>query len=212
MLDGSHNFRQTVAMNNEADPGSLEDKVNTWTANWLRRHEPTPRTLFHYTTPAGFLGILESQKVWATDARFLNDSTELVYAEEVISSVLSADWDHYRGEAVRTLLSRGQHALDGADPFVTGVHVVCFCEQGDLLSQWRGYGGQGGYALGFIGPLLTYMSPQPVALRKVIYDRSEQEALIANLVQPFCEYLSNLGPTDGCVHGWRGLGAGRALG
>jgi len=27
--------------------------------------------------------------------------------------------------------------------------VACFCEQGDLLSQWRGYSSGGGYALGF---------------------------------------------------------------
>ncbi|MGW3911150.1 DUF2971 domain-containing protein [Streptomyces sp. NPDC005070] len=29
------------------------------------------------------------------------------------------------------------------------VYVTCFCENGDLLSQWRGYGGTGGYAIGF---------------------------------------------------------------
>lgn len=29
------------------------------------------------------------------------------------------------------------------------VYVSCFCESGDLLSQWRGYGGVGGYAVGF---------------------------------------------------------------
>ncbi|MFD0034910.1 DUF2971 domain-containing protein [Streptomyces sp. NPDC127172] len=29
------------------------------------------------------------------------------------------------------------------------VYVACFCEEGDLLSQWRGYGGAGGYSVGF---------------------------------------------------------------
>ena len=29
------------------------------------------------------------------------------------------------------------------------VFVTCFCEAGDLLSQWRGYGTDHGYALGF---------------------------------------------------------------
>ena len=28
-----------------------------------------------------------------------------------------------------------------------GVYVTCFCESGDLLSQWRGYGRDHGYAL-----------------------------------------------------------------
>ncbi|MGW1712133.1 DUF2971 domain-containing protein [Streptomyces sp. NPDC002156] len=28
-------------------------------------------------------------------------------------------------------------------------YVSCFCQDGDLLSQWRGYGGVGGYSIGF---------------------------------------------------------------
>lgn len=28
-------------------------------------------------------------------------------------------------------------------------YAVCFCDNGDPLSQWRGYGVDGGYALGF---------------------------------------------------------------
>lgn len=28
-------------------------------------------------------------------------------------------------------------------------YVSCFCSEGDLLSQWRGYGGVGGYSIGF---------------------------------------------------------------
>jgi hypothetical protein len=29
------------------------------------------------------------------------------------------------------------------------VYITCFCEDGDLLSQWRGYADPGGYAIGF---------------------------------------------------------------
>jgi len=29
------------------------------------------------------------------------------------------------------------------------MYIVCFCKSGDLLSQWRGYGVDQGYALGF---------------------------------------------------------------
>lgn len=35
--------------------------------------------LFHYTTEAGLRGIIESQALWATNAAFVNDSTEASY-------------------------------------------------------------------------------------------------------------------------------------
>jgi hypothetical protein len=35
-------------------------------------------TLFHYTTAAGLLGILNSSTLWATDLRFLNDAQEAI--------------------------------------------------------------------------------------------------------------------------------------
>ncbi|MFD5408588.1 DUF2971 domain-containing protein [Streptomyces nojiriensis] len=38
------------------------------------------------------------------------------------------------------------------------VYVACFCENGDLLSQWRGYGGTGGYAIGFRSDALETLS------------------------------------------------------
>ena len=40
-------------------------------------------TLFHYTTAAGLLGILDSSGFWATDLRFLNDAQEAVYARDL---------------------------------------------------------------------------------------------------------------------------------
>ena len=38
---------------------------------------PEPTILWHYTNLAGLIGIVERRKLWATDLRYLNDSTEL---------------------------------------------------------------------------------------------------------------------------------------
>ncbi|AVZ75573.1 hypothetical protein SLUN_28570 [Streptomyces lunaelactis] len=38
------------------------------------------------------------------------------------------------------------------------IYVCCFCGNGDLLSQWRGYGGVGGYAIGFRPDMLESLS------------------------------------------------------
>jgi len=40
--------------------------------------------LFHYTTPAGLLGIASERKIWATHVQFLNDATELRHAVDLI--------------------------------------------------------------------------------------------------------------------------------
>lgn len=39
----------------------------------------TPGLLWHYSDAAGMAGIVRTEKLWATDTRFLNDSTELAY-------------------------------------------------------------------------------------------------------------------------------------
>ena len=51
----------------------------------------------------------------------------------------------------RKLTSRtdGEYFIPGRTSEYSRMFIVCFCEDGDLLSQWRGYGADQGYALGF---------------------------------------------------------------
>jgi len=37
------------------------------------------KLLYHYTTVTGLKGIVESQSLWASDVRYMNDSAELKY-------------------------------------------------------------------------------------------------------------------------------------
>jgi Protein of unknown function (DUF2971) len=122
-----------------------------------------PDILYHYTSAAGLLGIAHSKALWASDAEFLNDAQELHFGRDRMrralldrAETLSPEQEHREGGAddARAILLRT--AADRLDrrggPFDTArffaAYVVCFCEQGDLLSQWRGYG-VGGYAIGF---------------------------------------------------------------
>ena len=78
------------------------------------------------------------------------------------------------------------------------VYVTCFCENGDLLSQWRAYAGRddaGGYALG-LGtdpPMQGWPQNSPtsheVALRRVLYDPVEQEAACHDLIDALVPIL-----------------------
>lgn len=124
---------------------ALEPARERWVNDWRTWHS-VPPYLFHYTTGGGLLGMLKTQKLWASDAACLNDSTELGYAADVIASVMqSSNWPDFQSEVAQRFLSRGSAELVinlQSSPYWT-VHVVCFSEDGDLLSQWRGYAGSG---------------------------------------------------------------------
>src|SRR5216683_1419399 len=49
----------------------------------LTRGQP-PETIFHYTTAAGLLGIVRSNRLWASDLLYMNDSTEVEYGRQLI--------------------------------------------------------------------------------------------------------------------------------
>lgn len=137
-----------------------------WADNGSMR--ATPDVLYHYTTSAGLLGILSSRALWTSNVLFLNDAEELLHASEGTVAAMSAKADELkarldRGEPEfpnRPLLAIMEGIIMRLKQLQEGgrlwgeVYVTCFCEDGDLLSQWRGYAGSDGYALGFDVALL----------------------------------------------------------
>jgi Protein of unknown function (DUF2971) len=84
-----------------------------------------------------------------------------------------------------------QHATKTDASFIS---VACFCEKGDLLSQWRGYAGTGyGYSLAFIPSKLNAIAPDSgFMLGKCIYDADLQKKIIVEGV----EYLLTKAESD----------------
>jgi hypothetical protein len=107
--------------------------------------KPIPAKLWHYTSYAAFKGILESKAIWATDYRFLNDREEFRHCRKLAMDLAALE-PEFVGQKfpAREFLVK---ALNAA--FNTGVlredrlrlMVASFSEQGDQLSQWRGYSG-----------------------------------------------------------------------
>jgi len=98
--------------------------------------------IYHYTTISGLIGIIAQYEIWASDCQFLNDGTELSYAREIFfTEVQKLNLAPVEGGGGYSLAGR---SLEDFRMFIT-----CFCENGDLLSQWRGYGADQGYSLGF---------------------------------------------------------------
>jgi len=151
-----------------------------WTIGWWMRNKPEI-TLYHYTTVMGLLGIIETQTVWATGVRFLNDASELSYAAKAITELLSIELETRTDAISRLVLMELRNRLGRIRS--AGVYVVSFCEGGDLLSQWRAYGHGAGYSIGFGTEYWDYQHNGSVRLRKVLYGAEEQEGLIKELLR-----------------------------
>jgi Protein of unknown function (DUF2971) len=162
---------------------------------------PTPATglLHHYTTADGLKGIIENNELWATSAYFLNDSSEITYGYGLLKEVLD-DWlkKNQRPDDSMTLgVARGLRQLFGEDllnrNMIRPIYLACFCEDDNLLSQWRTYGQSGGYALGFkVPPNIAIaglgFKPEPntytAKWARVEYDRNEQAKKCSDILNP----------------------------
>jgi hypothetical protein len=135
------------------------------TYNELSQHD----ALFHYTTAAGLIGIFTSGEIWSTAHYCTNDERELSTGRGVLSSIfrkanskLIRENDPRVGILARRGISINEHQDEFEGLIIAmifnslGAYVTCMCRpRGDedfqhgLLSQWRGYGVDGGYALHF---------------------------------------------------------------
>jgi len=135
--------------------------------------------LFHYTDIKGFLGIFNTKSLWASNAFFLNDSTEIIYGTNLTKDLFNNFYLSLKNEKSKEILKEHYDDYSG---FVlsSNFFLVSFCENGDLLSQWRGYSpNSDGISLRFNLQVIRTL-PQ-VNLYKVIYDK-EQQIIITNLL------------------------------
>ena len=125
--------------------------------------------LFHYTTGNGLLGILQNNEIWSTAYYCTNDESELNATRNILTHLFrNKTWEMIKKEDDRfkIISSRGVDIRDYADGFeqriinhtlyILCVYITCFYKPKTkedfyhgLLSQWRGYGPDGGYAIQF---------------------------------------------------------------
>lgn len=153
-------------------------------------HRTPPPILYHYTTQQGLLGIINSREIWATHTRYMNDTREFRHATELARQELErivAAWSGpqstFSFPGAREYMASMQGALSaGIEP--KNICVCSFSEKGDVLSQWRAYGGgASGFAIGFSGEHLREMVKDRGWLVPVLYNESEQRALVRTLLE-----------------------------
>jgi hypothetical protein len=150
---------------------------------------PPQNRLYHYTTAEGLKGIAENHELWATAAYYLNDSAEVAYGCKVVSETLDEWLSKQKANETSLAVVLGkllQAAFSMDSPEISKhrpVFLTCFCENENLLSQWRFYGQSGGYSVGFEVPtpkvgIPPTMLPEPVNYTskwaRVVYNRTEQ--------------------------------------
>ena len=145
-----------------------------------------PSILFHYTTPIGLLGISQSNKIWATDLRFLNDKKEFQHSLDITHSILE---DFYKVNDNPKKLKGINYdfveylGINLRDNWNPKVYVASFTEKGDLLSQWRGYCPKGGFSIGFHFNLLSQIATKHNSfLLPCVYDFKIQNKILEELL------------------------------
>ena len=131
--------------------------------------------IFHYTNAEGLHGILSQGEIWSTAYFTTNNASELNVGEGVLSETLTErtyQLFYEKHEYVDLLRNRGGNIFELANRFesllfkaitnILQIYITCFCTtnsepefQDGLLSQWRGYGRNSGYALQFSRSKLT---------------------------------------------------------
>lgn len=143
-------------------------------------------TLYHYTSAAGLLGIVESRSLWASGIHYLNDTSEYTHASSVVrdyvTKSLLAEPDHQWRDYYHEILNSRSMFTDAM------VFVASLSEAGDKLSQWRAYCPSGaGFSVGFDPDLIHQLAwKQDYQLFKCEYDLTEQSAICEHFISAGC--------------------------
>ena len=141
----------------------------------MKKTSEVYKKLYHYTTWQGLKGILQTQSLWATNYKFLNDYSELVlFRDKLVSLIYPVVLEGYKQLIAHKPSLKGKiQEQGGLDRIVqhdaevlidsqyrvlgNEIYILSFCGEPEkksiadngLLSQWRGYGAGGGAALVF---------------------------------------------------------------
>lgn len=146
-----------------------------------------PDALWHYTDAAGALGVIQTGELWATNALFMNDASEMKLAGTHLRHWLDSEAFHQAlpDEEERKAFRVELDATLGRFEDDPRIFAVCFCTDGDLLGQWRAYAQEGnGYALGFDprGLATALLRSYNYALFPVEYDEALQREVARQLL------------------------------
>jgi hypothetical protein len=108
----------------------------------------------------------------------------------LITRIIAAHKSTFTDWQWSTLLHATLEVLQELASLHGNIYAISFCDNGDLLSQWRGYGSMGGgYCIGFGPSRFRPADDPPPMLRRVFYDQKQQEAIVLKVLRLARHYL-----------------------
>ena len=146
-----------------------------------------PEYLYHYTGPAGAIGILQSQKLWAGRPADMNDASEQLLAHQFAADELTQlefprrSFGEGMTEYALEFLGQGREFWREK----SAAYTVSLTSARDSLEQWRAYCPRsGGVALGFRSShLRNVAADQGFILAPCTYEQPVQKDLVKQIVQ-----------------------------
>lgn len=141
--------------------------------------------VFHYTSGQGLFGIVNSNKLHCSNIKFMNDSSEELYAKQILEEFL------HNSEKAQVLYkkfySQSYHdvILYPGDKF-----VVSFCKENDSLSMWNYYASGNGYNLEFeLSEIIQRNKKHGISIREIemVYNKIDQLNLYEIFIKRFEE-------------------------
>ncbi len=94
--------------------------------------DPLAETIYHYTSPEAFRGIVTSGEIWLTNAAFVNDTTECKLFWESAAPLLREK--QLPNRCLQDLLDKNRR------PENDNYYIASFSKQVNSLQQYRAYG------------------------------------------------------------------------
>jgi len=125
---------------------------------------------WHYTDAAGLMGIVTSQKLFASATEVVNDSSEVTYGIELVRRVWKEVSEQSNFPPANVAYIAEALSDDWPNYIADSIFIVSASEEPDLLGQWRGYAGGDSFAIGF--------DLESTGWRKVTYNTDQQRELV----------------------------------
>ena len=159
---------------------------------YLVQIPPEGQQIYHYTDLGALSGIINGHDLWLTNSLYSNDEDESRHGYEIAHSVIKK----YLRKSKRTrprdaLMINYVEAISlliEANP-AEGFYICCFCDEDNLLSQWRSYGANGtGVSIAFDPMEFIHITGPDLPLGlmrlwKVFYEESQQLRIVESAIE-----------------------------
>ncbi len=137
-----------------------------------------PKNLFHYSDLSGITGILETRQLWLSKVQYMNDYSEVEFFIKRLFYII----EHLPKFGI------SNEVLEKVKQIINEIrkdfYLASFCENGDLLSQWRGYSNDYvGVSIGLNSEtLMNHAKKTNLKLIRCIYDESIQDNIAISII------------------------------